>query len=69
MFPPMLMRLGNVLYWTGCLLGGLLALFAVALMVFTPQGVNNLVYSILIAGIGLAVFFAGRALRYILGGT
>lgn len=64
----MLLRLGNVLYWTGCLLGGLLVVLAVGLMVFAPPGTNNLVYSLIITGIGLAAFLAGLALRYVLAG-
>ncbi len=64
----MLIRLGHVLYWAGCLFGALAALLAVGLYVAAPPGTNNLVYSLIIAAIGLGAFLTGLALRYILSG-
>ena len=66
----MLARLGDVLYWTGCLLGILLVAAAVAFYNLaaniTPKDMT-LVLAILI-GLGLIVWLIGRACRYVLAG-
>ena len=60
-------RLGNVLYWMGCILAALI------LICFQILASNENPYSWGLASFGLAFavvsWLAGRALRYILAGT
>jgi hypothetical protein len=61
----MLARLGNVLYWTGCLLGILLVAAAVAL--YSPDYMDR-VHSAIYIGLAVVVWLIGRACRYVLAG-
>lgn len=58
----MIGRLGNVLYWTGCVFAVLVPVFA-----FLAEGQD---WEVLSLGglIGLGVWLIGRALRYVLTG-
>ena len=66
----MLARLGNVLYWTGCLLGILLVAAAVAFYSLAKRGTPEelLFISALLIGLGVVVWLIGRACRYVLAG-
>ena len=65
----MLTRLGNVLYWAGCLLGGLLVLAAVAFYnLASIKPAEIVLFSALLVGLGVVVWLIGRACRYVLGG-
>ena len=61
----MIDRLGDVLYWTGCILAALVG--AGSLFVFwdNPQRAEGLLLSSTIA---LGVWLIGRALKYVLAG-
>ena len=61
----MLARLGNVLYWTGCLLGILLVAAAVAFLGTIKPAEIVLVSAFLL---GLGVWLIGWACRYVLAG-
>ena len=61
----MLARLGNVLYWTGCLLGILLVVAAVALYSDAPM---DRLHSAIYIGLAVVVWLIGRACRYVLAG-
>jgi hypothetical protein len=67
-------RLGHVLYWIGCLIGGglvLLAIFIFVGMVGTGQHVNVAAEATscgILAGIGIIVWAIGLACRYVLAG-
>jgi hypothetical protein len=62
-------RIGNVLYWLGCIVAGLIALFAVGM--YLAEG-HNKGEALLVSGFILVFAFiawlAGRACRYILAG-
>lgn len=68
-------RLGNVLYWLGCGIAGICALFVVGVplgrLVFSEQMhlAEALGISAISAVLGAVCWLAGRALRYILAGT
>jgi hypothetical protein len=60
-------RLGNVLYWSGCLVVGTLLFVVLALV---AVGADLSIYQIgLWLWLAIASWLAGRALRYILAGT
>ena len=66
----MLARLGNVLYWLGCIVAALLVIGGFALWFsegrYRPDGYNVLI------GFGVVAFVVwliGRACRYVLAGT
>jgi hypothetical protein len=65
----MLARLGEVLYWAGSVLGGLLVLAAVAFYNYASikPGEILLVTAFLI-GFGVVLWLIGRACRYVLAG-
>jgi hypothetical protein len=63
----MLARLGDVLYWAGCLLGILLVVAAVALYNVGTGGDKVVIPPILI-GFAVVVWLIGRACRYVLAG-
>jgi hypothetical protein len=65
----MLARLGNVLYWTGCLLGILLVSAAVAFYSLAAgERAEIVLFSALFIGLGVVVWLIGRACRYVLAG-
>jgi hypothetical protein len=67
----MLARLGNVLYWLGCILAGFAVICAIA-MVVIPSNPNDTPVSsglpIVFAVGAFMIWLIGRALRYILAG-
>lgn len=65
----MLERLGNVLYWLGCTVAMLIALFAVGMyMAEAHSRADGLFVTGFILAFALAAWLTGRALRYILAG-
>jgi hypothetical protein len=66
-------RLGNVLYWTGCGLAGLIVLLGVVLYFGvdpTSAAGRSPGLILLVAGaIAFLVWLVGRAARYIMAGT
>lgn len=68
-------RLGNVLYWTGCLFAGLLVLAGIAMASVMSKGPNPTDIAdapwvgLTFAACALVVWLIGRALRYIFSGT
>jgi hypothetical protein len=62
-------RLGHVLYWLGCIIAGLLALFAV---IIVSEGQSRTEYTWYTAAFVLvfavAAWLIGRACRYVLAG-
>jgi hypothetical protein len=64
----MLTRLGNVLYWLGCIVAGLI--IAADGYDFYMEGADHYKGGyVFIAVIAFAVWFVGRACRYVLAGT
>jgi hypothetical protein len=65
----MLARLGDVLYWSGCLLGVLFVAAAVAFYNFaTIKPAEIVLVSAVLIGLGIIVWLIGRACRYVLAG-
>jgi hypothetical protein len=66
-------RLGNVLYWTGCILAGLIVVLGLTIhFAVDPASAAGRSPEIVIAATLVAaaiVWLVGRALRYILAGT
>ncbi len=60
----MFKRLGNVLYWIGCILAGIAVLVGVAFL-FMP---GEALFFVMACFSALAIWVTGLALRYILGG-
>ena len=63
----MVARLGNVLYWLGCIIAGL-SVLCLMLLIATP-GQNAWYYAPLYFWIGVGAWLIGRACRYVLSGT
>jgi hypothetical protein len=61
----MLARLGEVLYWAGCLLAALLVAAAIAYYNFEDI---KLVELLILIGLAVIVWMIGRACRYVLAG-
>ena len=61
----MLARLGDVLYWVGCLLAVLLVAAAIAYYNFEDI---KLVELLILIGLAVIVWMIGRACRYVLAG-
>jgi hypothetical protein len=61
----MLARLGDVLYWAGCLLAVLLVAAAIAYYNF---GDIKLFELLILIGLAVIVWMIGRACRYVLAG-
>jgi len=64
----MVARLGNVLYWLGCVAALVIFVFDAALWKWGAQGIDNVMVGVL-AVFGFAVWLVGRACRYVLSGT
>jgi hypothetical protein len=65
----MLGRLGNVLYWLGCITAGL-TMAVGGFMVYADGGRSEDIFMLIVFGlIALAVWLLGRACRYVLAGT
>ena len=67
----MLERLGNVIYWLGCALSAVVAIFtgyAFIMMAFYEQKWREMWVLVLFGGIAVIIWVAGRAVRYILVG-
>jgi hypothetical protein len=66
-------RLGNVLYWTGCILAGLIGVAGLPLMLTaapnSPAAENPVLGIGVTLAVAVIVWLAGRAMRYILAGT
>lgn len=60
-------RLGNVLYWLGCVCAALFA--AIVAIIAIDPGRDAQVFMALFAMCALLSWVVGRALRYILAGT
>jgi len=60
-------RLGEVLFWTGCIIATLTVLTGAVLFSGT-RGADLLAYSGLTLSVAALVFLAGRAARYVLAG-
>lgn len=60
-------RLGNVLYWAGCAIAGLIALGCIAVG-FSGRD-DSTITALLLFAPAVVVYLIGRALRYILAGT
>jgi len=66
----MLARLGNVLYWLGCILAAVLITGGIALWIGEGQSSPNGYYILSgFAVVALVVWLIGRACRYVLSGT
>ena len=63
----MIVRLGNIFYWAGCIIAGLIAVFGVFVSIIAPN--NNLLVLASMLGAAFAVWILGRSLRYLLAGT
>ena len=68
-------RLGHVLYWLGCIIAGLIALFAVVGVYDIsqhPQSANAELWGyltmLMLAMFAVAAWLIGRACRYVLAG-
>ena len=64
----MIVRLGNVLYWTACILTALVAAFTLFDFVTSSMRQENWLNLAFGGAIGLGVWLVGRALKYILTG-
>lgn len=63
----MLARLGNVLYWLGCIVAGLI--IVADGWDYYMEGTQDKGAYVFIAVIALVVWVVGRACRYVLAGT
>ena len=61
----MLARLGDVLYWAGCLIGGLLVINVIWSYIETQRYSRD---DLFIVGVGVVCWLIGRACRYVLAG-
>ena len=67
----MVARLGNVLYWLGCIIAAastFLAVFVILSWDLKPPP-NGIVWIVIYLAAGFASWLAGRAARYVLAGT
>lgn len=64
----MLVRLGEVLYWAGCIISALILTAGVLLFSGTTGG-DLLFYASLTAIAAILTFLLGRAARYVLAGS
>jgi hypothetical protein len=64
----MIERLGNVLYWVGCVISGLFLLVAAAGAAF-GHGTDRFFNGAIFAATALVAWIIGRACRYLLAGT
>jgi hypothetical protein len=64
----MIERLGNVFYWTGCVMSGLFLLAAAAGAAF-GHGADRFFTVVIFAVIALLAWIASRVCRYVLTGT
>jgi hypothetical protein len=62
----MLARLGNVLYWLGCIIAWAIIALVIASVDLRQLELGNFIF---FGGMALAAWLAGRACRYILAGT
>jgi hypothetical protein len=58
-------RLGDVLYWAGCLIGGLLVINGIWPYVETQRYHSDMLW---VVGAGVVCWLIGRACRYVLAG-
>jgi hypothetical protein len=65
---PMIERLGNALYWIGCIISGLFLLAAAAGAVF-GHGPDRIFTTGIFLAIALVAWIISRACRYVLTGT
>jgi hypothetical protein len=63
----MLPKLGRFLYWTGCVVAGLIVIFVAAFLVLDPQP-NGWSMARFDLGVALGVWLLGLVLRYLLSG-
>ena len=66
---PMIERLGNALYWTGCIISGLFLLAAAAGAVFVGHGPDRVFTIGTFLAIALIAWIIGAACRYVLART
>ena len=64
----MLARLGNVIYWLGCILAVLFCVVMFAIADFNLPNANVWLGVLIIAGYAFGIWLVGLAIRYILGG-
>jgi hypothetical protein len=62
----MLSRLGNVLYWLGCVIAAPFAAAAIYMQLLGNLTPNDKIVPLFLAGIAIIVWVVGRALRYVL---
>ena len=59
-------KLGDVLYWTGCVVAAVIAVFVVAFLVLSEPGPDSWKMATSDLGVGLAIWLTGLLLRYLL---
>jgi hypothetical protein len=61
-------RIGNVLYWLGCIVAGLTALLGVGVFFTSQNQGEGLLVMTFVLVIALIAWLIGRACRYVLAG-
>lgn len=61
-------RLGEVIYWAGCLFGALFVVAAVYVYAVDPGSRDGQFLAALVGGFGVACWLIGRAAKYVLAG-